>query len=179
MPETRTTPSHATRTSSLEQRYCIYCQSYKVWKFRGDKAKDGSKIYTDEHGSRWAGKRCPQCEKKRVRAANKHDNFERASIVHKLKSQGYQVMSTASPMLVQKQGQYLTVGIQRAFTDPEGNIVVEEPTEASEKTHLTALLFQTTKLVSQEQLQGLSEKLQRFPHKAPPESQPTPWSKSS
>lgn len=148
------------------QRYCIYCQSHKVWKFRGDKARDGSKIYIDEGGSRWAGKRCPQCEKKRVRAANKHDNFERASIVHKLQSQGYKVMSTASPMLVQKSGEYLTVGIQRAFTDPEGNIIVEQPTEASSKTHLTALLFQTTKLVTHEQLQALDDKLQRYPAKA-------------
>ena len=148
---------------SSEQRYCIYCQSYQVWKFRGDKGKDGSKIYIDEHGSRWAGRRCPSCEKKRVRAANKHDNFERTSIAHKLKSQGYQVMSTASPMLVQKQGRYLTVGIQRAFTDAQGNIIVEEPTEASEKTHLTALLFQTTKILTQEQVQALGEQLCRFP----------------
>lgn len=66
-------------------------------------------------------------------------------------------------MLVQKQGRYLTVGIQRAFTDAQGNIIVEEPTEASEKTHLTALLFQTTKILTQEQVQALGEQLCRFP----------------
>lgn len=143
-------------------RFCVYCQQHKVWNFRGDKAKDGSKIYTDASGSRWAGKRCPDCEKKRVRAANKHDSFERASVVQKLKHSGYTVVSTSSPMIVQKNGQYSTVGIQRAFTGADGRIVVESPTEVADKTQLVALLFQTTKLVSREHLEALEHKLTPF-----------------
>lgn len=143
-------------------RFCVYCQQQKVWIFRGDKAKDGSKIYTDARGSRWAGKRCPDCEKKRVKAANKHDYFERTSIVQKLKASGYKVVSTSSPMIVEKDGEYSTVGIQRAFTSADGRIVVEDPTEASEKTQLVALLFQTTKLVSRKQLAMLEHKIEPF-----------------
>ena len=151
-------PSKTTEST----RFCVYCQQQKVWIFRGDKAKDGSKIYTDAQGSRWAGKRCPDCEKKRVKAANKHDYFERTSIVQKLKASGYKVVSTSSPMIVEKDGEYSTVGIQRAFTSADGRIVVEDPTEASEKTQLVALLFQTTKLVSRKQLAMLEHKLEPF-----------------
>lgn len=145
-----------------QMRFCVYCQQQKEWIFRGDKAKDGSKIYTDSSGSRWAGKRCPDCEKKRVRAANKHDSFERASVVQKLKEDGYKVVSTSSPMIVQKAGQYSTVGIQRAFTNADGRIVVESPTEVADKTQIVALLFQTTKLVSRDHLLSLEHKLASF-----------------
>ena len=144
-------------------RFCVYCQQQKEWIFRGDKAKDGSKIYIDGRGSRWAGKRCPDCEKRRVRAANKHDSFERASVTQKLKATGYKVVSTSSPMIVQKDGQYSTVSIQRAFTNADGRIVVEPPTEVADKTQIVALLFQTTKLVSREQLEALEHKLVPFP----------------
>ena len=173
-------------------RYCIYCQNQKIWRFRGDKAKDGSKIYVDHRGSRWAGKRCPDCEKKRVRAANKHDQFERTSIAQKLKASGYEVVSTASPMLVKKGDEYLTVGIRRAFTHESGTIVVEKPTEASEKTHLTALLFQTTKILPHDKLTAMEHQFETFTsrpaagktpaptcHPPAPGASPDPMKKSS
>ena len=56
-------------------RLCIYCNSTKQWIWSGKTLKDGSKIYTDSSGSRWAGRRCADCEKQRVQAAIKCDAF--------------------------------------------------------------------------------------------------------
>ena len=150
------------QTKDKNLRYCIYCQQHKVRKFSGKKSKDGSKVYVDDNNYRWAGKRCPDCEKKRVKAANRHDKFERQSIVDTLKAQGFNVISTASPMLVKKNGAYFSVGIQRAYAKEKGKIILENPTEVSEKTHLTALLFQTTKLVDNKQLQSLNKNAEFF-----------------
>lgn len=140
-------------------RFCVYCKQDKPWIFRGDKVKDGSKIYIDDKGRRWAGKRCPDCERKRVRAANRHDHFERSSIVSTLEAQGYTVTNTTSPMIIEKHGQKHTVAIQRAFTDSQGRIIVEDLPEASQSASLTALLFQTTKLIPSDQLQNMGDKL--------------------
>lgn len=159
---------------SQPTRFCVYCQKDKVWKFRGDKAKDGSKIYIDEKKSRWAGKRCPDCERSRVRAANKHDYFERSNVVATLKQSGYEVLSTVSPIMVQKEGQVYRVLIQRAYKDPKSGGVYIEKTEKhrlaqtinpdpSQQPHdLTALLFQTTKILTPEQMETLTAQCMEF-----------------
>ena len=144
------------------KRFCVYCQTQKIWIFRGDKAKDGSKIYTDAQGSRWAGKRCPDCEKKRVKAANRHDFFERTSICKTLIAHGFKIISTSTPIIVEKHGEYSTVSIQRAFAENGGKIVIEKPTESADHTDYVALLFQTTKIIPKEQLKSLAGRIEVF-----------------
>ena len=67
--------------AEIPTRLCVYCESDKPWIFSGKRLKDGSKVYTNEYAVRWAGRRCPDCERQRVQAAVKCDSFERDRII--------------------------------------------------------------------------------------------------
>ena len=153
------------RESRGGQRHCIYCKTDQTWVFSGLKLKDGSKVYFDENGARWAGKRCPKCEKKRVQAAVKYDQFERNNIVEELEKTGYSVLNTTSPLQIQKDGIKQTVAIRRAYTKEDGTIVVESASKNEQNTDMTALLFQTVKLCSQEMMMRLEDKFEVYEKK--------------
>ena len=97
-------------------RTCAYCRQDKAWIWGGKKLKDGSKVYTDENGLRWSGRRCPECERSRVYAAVRCDSFERDIIVRQFEDAGYEIVSKTLPLQVAKDGRTYTVGIKRAFT---------------------------------------------------------------
>lgn len=137
-----------------DKRQCIYCNNTVYWNWNGQKLKDGSKIYVDDRGMRWAGRRCPACEKSRVSAAIKHDHYERSLIVKQFVEKGFKVVSTTLPLKVEKDGQVLTVGIRRASTE-EGRISFEPA--SGEGEDIVAVLFESVRLCTPEQLAKLAQ----------------------
>ncbi len=137
-------------------RICAYCQTETSWIWNQKKLKDGSRIYTDSQGRRWAGRRCPACEKARVQAAVRCDGFEREIILAQLIEAGYSISSSSLPIKVQKDGLTLTVGIRRAFTR-NGQIIVEGATDPD--ADIFALLFESVRVCTAEQMDRLSPKL--------------------
>lgn len=125
------------------RRFCIYCKTDKEWIWTGERLRDGSKIYVDDNGKRWAGRRCPECEKSRVTEAVRCDRFEKEVVLRELKDAGYKVKSTSLPIVCEKDGDLVTVAIKRAFTD-EKQVVIES--EGDEDADLVALIFASARL---------------------------------
>jgi hypothetical protein len=136
----------------LKTRACGYCEAVRVWNWTGQKMKDGSKVYTDEHGHRWAGRRCPVCEKSRVAAAVRHDSFDREMIFQQLSEKGFVIKSKTHPVMVEKEGQSYQVGIRRART-VDGSILIESP--ADSRDDIVALVFESVRLCTPEQIRGV------------------------
>lgn len=137
------------------QRMCSYCHQYKPWTWDGSKLRDGSKIFVDEKNHRWSGKRCPECERKRVRVALKCTTFERKLIFDELKKQGFEVRSESFPLKVTKDGNEFTVAIRYAATQG-GQIVIEDDGQQLQ-TDMYALLFYSVRVVTQTSLKRLQE----------------------
>ena len=70
-------------------RLCRYCSNDKAHIFSGQILKDGSKVFRDEKGGRWAGWRCPGCERSRVRQSLARHKLSLETIVNKLEDGGY------------------------------------------------------------------------------------------
>lgn len=155
--------------SGRQQRRCAYCGHEKAWIFTGKKLRDGSKVYVDEDGSRWSGRRCPACERSRVHASVRCDRFERDIIAARFEEQGYTVVSRSLPMVVQKDGHTYTVGVKRAFTR-NGKIVLETPVENG--PDITALVFESVRLCKTEQLESLENSLEVYPENSAPRTEP-------
>lgn len=135
---------------NVSERICSYCSQSLPWIFSGKKLKDGSKIYVDHAGARWAGKRCPNCERSRVQAAIKFDPFERHNISSSLNKEGYTLLNGSNPYkVIDKEGRKLTVNICRAFNDENGNITVDGPVPES-ASEVNLIVFQTVKLCNAE-----------------------------
>lgn len=134
-------------------RICGYCKTERDWTWNGQKLKDGSKIYTDAAGNRWAGRRCPVCEKSRVASAVRHDSFDRDMIFQQLQEKGFTIKSKTHPILAERSGQTYQVGIRRARMEG-GAIVVESPAE--ERDDIVAVVFESVRLVTPDQLQKAS-----------------------
>jgi RNase P/RNase MRP subunit p29 len=137
----------------LKTRACGYCNAVRVWNWNGQKMKDGSKVYLDENGNRWAGRRCPVCEKSRVAAAVRHDSFDRAMIFQQLTDKGFVIKSKTHPVMVEKDGQAFQVGIRRART-VDGSILIESPADA--RDDIVALVFESVRLCTPEQIKGVN-----------------------
>jgi hypothetical protein len=137
----------------LKTRACGYCEAVRVWNWTGQKMKDGSKVYTDENGHRWAGRRCPACEKSRVAAAVRHDSFDREMIFQQLSDKGFLIKSKTHPVMVEKEGQAYQVGIRRART-VDGSILIESPADA--RDDIVALVFESVRLCTPEQIRGVN-----------------------
>lgn len=129
-------------------RTCQYCKQDKPWINTGKKLRDGSKIYVDEHGARWAGRRCPSCERSRVYAAVRCDGFEKDIILKQLEQSGYEVVSSTLPLKVRKDGVEQPVTVKRARAE-QGKIVLEGPIEGGEG--VIALVFESVRVCTREQ----------------------------
>jgi hypothetical protein len=149
-------------TAQNDMRQCKYCGQLRARIFSGMKLKDGSKIHVDDNGARWSGARCPSCEKKRVQAAVKHDQFDRKNLIDSFEKEGYTVKNSTSPLVVEKDGETKTITIRRAYTNAQGNIVAEKISASEAKADMTALLFQTVKICTKEQMERLEEKFELF-----------------
>lgn len=142
--------------SNQNTRVCTYCNTEKSWKWNGKKLKDGSKIYLDDNNKRWAGRRCPDCERSRVHQAVRCDSFEKEAIILQLEASGFNIISKSLPLKVEKDGETMTVGIKRAFTS-NGQVVVESKIEGN--ADLYALVFESVRICSSEQMKQLAPKL--------------------
>jgi len=142
--------------SPQSTRLCTYCNQEKTWLWTGDKLKDGSKIYVDDNGSRWAGRRCPECERCRVQEASNYDTFDRDLIFKRLEAEGYQVVSKKVPIKIEKDGQVLTVTPKRATADG-AKIILESPLQPNEETDMVALIFETVRLVPRSYLHPMEQ----------------------
>ena len=151
---------------SDHQRLCCYCYQYKLWLWDGKRLKDGSKVYVDDKQTRWAGKRCPDCERKRVRAALKCTPFERALIFAELQKQGFAIVTHKFPLKVHKDGKTFSVGFRYATT--QGNRILLEDDGLQNSADLYMLIFASTRLVSKENV----ERLQPTPLSPPVELNP-------
>ncbi len=130
-------------------KVCTYCEQEKVRVWSGAKLKDGSKVYIDHKHQRWAGRRCPDCEKSRVQTAVKCDRFAKANILRELEAKGFEILSSAVPIKVRKDGNEFTVGMRRAFMDG-ANIIVEDDMDSG--VDMVALVFETVRLFIPEQI---------------------------
>jgi hypothetical protein len=121
----------------------------RPWIWNGQKLKDGSKIYIDSVGSRWAGRRCPDCERARVSLAIKHDDFERKQIANQLANKGIDVTSHRLPMTAIVDGKAVHIGVVRAFID-DGQITIDP--NFQDEADMYALIIQSVKVCSRDQL---------------------------
>jgi len=145
-----------------KMRACGYCLIEKEFIFSGKRMSDGSKLYTDASGSRWSGKRCPECERSRVQAAIKFDAFDKNLLIHQIESQGYKVLSFKDIIVAEKDGTKFTFCARRGATTKEGQIVLDSAT--SQETDFTIILFQSTRICSKEQMLKLIPSAQNFTH---------------
>ena len=133
-------------------RVCVYCQRRLLWAWNGERLKDRARIYLDAEGRRWAGKRCADCEKKRVQTAIRFNRFDRMLISKELEAQGYKVKKFDNPLVVEMHGTTRHIEIRKAHTDGKA-IIVEDSLPADGSC---LLLFSASRLLTREQLQQLS-----------------------
>ncbi len=138
---------------SESQRLCCYCHQYKPWISANKRLKDGSRLFVDEKNARWSGKRCPDCERKRVRAALKCTGFERELIFNELTKQGFEVLTHTFPIKVRREGPILNVGVRYASAK-NGQIVLEDESLAQD-CDLYILLFSSARLITKEQIERI------------------------
>lgn len=139
-------------------RFCAYCKTEQPWVWSGLKLKDGSKVFVNHLGARWAGKRCPECERQRVQAALKCGGFEKDLILHELQQAGYTIVSAQIPLRVKKDGRVLTVGIKKAMTR-DGKIIVENNKQSGD---LEVLVFQAVRIISSQKLETMKPHMDVF-----------------
>ncbi|MFK7824858.1 MAG: hypothetical protein AB8G05_11920 [Oligoflexales bacterium] len=138
--------------NSIPSRLCIYCKIEKPWIFSGKKLKDGSKIYTNEFAVRWAGRRCPDCERTRVHAAVRCGGFERDLIIKQLEQSGFVIQSKTLPIKAEKNGKVYSVGIRHAHAESSGLTLNKAPKEQAD---LYALVFSSVRICTADQLANL------------------------
>ena len=139
-------------TTEPALKVCTYCENEKVRIWSGAKLKDGSRVFIDQKHQRWAGRRCPDCEKSRVQTAVKCDRFAKANILRELESKGFEIVSSAVPIKVRKDGIEFTVGMRRAYMEG-GSIVLENEFESG--VDMVALVFETVRLATPEQIAAM------------------------
>src|SRR3989338_7634225 len=98
-------------------RKCGYCLTERSWTWTGGRLRDGSKILVDEHQRRGGGKRCPICERRRVKATIECPSFEKHNVTKALEKAGYEVCSHTPPLQVQRDGGQYSVVIRHATVE--------------------------------------------------------------
>jgi hypothetical protein len=153
------------------QRNCEYCQKKKVWVETDRKLKDGTKVYLDIQGRRWAGKRCPECERKRVKDAFKYDDFEKNLICSEIQKKGWEILSSKVPFDVVKDGKIQKINIIHASTHA-GQVVLEDAPRGP--GDLFAMVFHTVRFCTAAQIEELipTTHLPPSPQSCP---KPQPW----
>lgn len=143
-------------------RMCAYCHEDKPWIFGDRRLKDGTKIYTNEKGIRWSGRRCPDCERLRVQAALKSTGFDQSQVEKKLRADGYVVVDArTNPVKVKTpSGVCQSVGICHATATDEGIILHQSEVEG--EVDLYAVVFSSVKLLSEREMQVLGQRAERF-----------------
>ena len=136
----------------MTSRLCPYCQKEKVWVFSGQKLKDGSKIYIDQATKKWAGKRCPDCERSRVKTALKYTPQQKKYMSERLKDFGYDIVSDSFPPEVEKDGRRYKVGILQGIAD-ESLIAVDD--EQKDDCDLYLVVFNSLRVLTPAKVKSL------------------------
>jgi len=141
------------------QRLCVYCKKNSPWIWTGKKLKDGSKVYYDDKKHRWGGRRCPVCEKTRIKSSQKFDKFKKQAVIQELRKEGFELKEGTRDLLVEKNNiQYKVRMIQAGFQN--GKVLIETG-EGEITTDYYAAVFQTVRIISRKQMRAiLSEKSQ-------------------
>ena len=139
--------------ATSQVRQCVYCQRLVVWRWHGQRLKDGSKIHLDEQGRRWAGRRCASCEKKRVQTAIRFNRFDRMLVTKELAARGYHIKKFANPIVAEANGKTCYIPVRKACTDGRA-ITIEEPLPQDE-AESCVLLFSSSRVFSRAQIQQM------------------------
>ena len=139
--------------SKETERKCLYCQKTRSWIWSGRKLKDGSKVYYDKENRRWGGKRCPTCEKNRIKTSLKYDKFKKEAVKEELQKKGFKLKEGTFSFLVEKDQQEYTVRMLQAGIS-EGQVLIDKDYDKS-SCDLFALIFQTVRIVSKEQIEAI------------------------
>ena len=142
-------------------RKCSYCLTEKPWIWQGKRLRDGSRIFVDTTGKRWAGKRCPTCEGKRVRATIYCPNFEKENIIRALEEEGYDIISKTPPLQVRRGDEVRDVAIRHATLEGGAMRIDTGEEEEIKNNPLCVLVFQSIRVLPPGQLEklGLKENL--------------------
>lgn len=135
-------------------RKCAYCGRLVGWHWNGQRLKDGSKIYLDAQGRRWAGRRCASCEKKRVQTAIRFNRFDRELVTKELAARGYRVKKFANPIVVEAAGKICHIPVRKACTD--GRAITIEAPLPDDSAESCVLLFSSSRVFTRAQIQQMT-----------------------
>lgn len=138
--------------SQPRTRICSYCHEERSWLWNGNVLKDGTKIYTDEHEKRWAGRRCPPCERRRVAKALRTDKLEKEVISNSLKKHGFEFENIDQVKMGEKLN---NLEVRHAYAQ-DGQVVLEKGLDP-DSDNLYAVVFYTVRLLDNEGMRKLSE----------------------
>lgn len=134
-------------------RKCGYCLTERRWTWTGERLRDGSKIFVDDLQRRWAGKRCPICERRRVQATIECPSFEKFHVTKALAEAGYEVRNQTPPLQAHRDGVAYPVVIRHATLE-QGKVVLESPLPEAED-QVCVLVFQSVRVVPAKQMSNL------------------------
>ena len=138
-----------TEPSRLSSRLCTYCDQKKTHLLTDSRLKDGSRIYVDQEQRRWAGRRCPDCERYRVKETLRFTKDEKLEITQALSEEGYSLLGFHEPLTATKGDHKITVDVVRATLDNE-NLRFKNPPDLSRD--LCVILFRSLRIVDPKQL---------------------------
>ena len=134
-------------------RKCGYCLTERSWTWTGDRLRDGSRIFVDEHQRRWAGKRCPTCERKRVQATIECPSFEKHNVTKALEDAGYEIRNQTPPLQAHRDGNIYPVVIRHATLN-QGKVILAAPLPEDED-QVCVLVFQSIRVLPAKHLENL------------------------
>ena len=145
---------------SKPQVTCCYCSQKRQKIKTTKKLMDGSYVYVDEKNKKWAGKRCPRCERFRVKSALKYNKFKRYVVIQQLKLSGFTILSHSYPIEVNKNNKNYLIGIRYAYLN--GEKIVFEKTEEKFSCDFYAVLFQGVRFLSNSKFKLIASKTCKF-----------------
>ena len=138
-------------------RICRYCSQDKAHLFGGQILQDGSKVFRDEQGGRWAGWRCPDCERKRVRKTLGRHKIPIEAVLQKLESSGYVIRQVRPVLQVEKNGNIFRVSTCLGQIEA-GNIKIRIDKDQLEKNDVHVVVFSSLRVLNSEQINQIIDK---------------------
>ena len=138
-------------------RRCRYCSKDKAHIVSGQVLRDGTKVFRDEKGCRWAGWRCPACERSRVSDASRRNKIPLESVAKKLEEDGYKLKQLRPILQVEKDGQLFRVSTCLGKVE-NGQIKIKGAVESPKKNELHVVVFPTIRILNSHQMIQILER---------------------